>query len=45
MYTYNAKKVFGLKEWTNDYNHDMCGMMFYDKKIVIDNIRFLRQLL
>jgi hypothetical protein len=36
MYTYNAKKMFGLKEWIHDYNHDMCGMMSYtvsDKKI------------
>jgi hypothetical protein len=35
MYTYNAKKMFGLKEWINDYNYDMCGMMSYtvsDKK-------------
>ena len=42
MYTYNAKKMFGLKEWIHDYNHDMCGMMSYmvsDKKFVTDNIR------
>jgi hypothetical protein len=34
--------MFGLKEWINDYNHDMCGMMPYtvsDKKFVTDNIR------
>jgi hypothetical protein len=40
MYTYNAENV-GLKEWINDYNHDMCGMMSYtvsDKKFVTDNI-------
>jgi hypothetical protein len=33
--------MFGLKEWIHDYNHDMCGMMFYtvsDKNFVIDNI-------
>ena len=42
MYTYNTKKMFRLKEWIHDYNHDMCGMMSYtisDKKIVTDNIR------
>jgi hypothetical protein len=42
MYTYNAKKIFRLKEWIHDYIHDMCGMMSYtvsDKKIVTDNIR------
>jgi hypothetical protein len=42
MYTYNAKKMFGLKEWINDYNHDMCGMVSYtvsDKKFVTNNIR------
>jgi hypothetical protein len=36
MYTYNAKTMFGLREWLNDYNHDMSGMMCYtvsDKKI------------
>jgi hypothetical protein len=30
------KKIFGLKEWINDYNHNICGMMSYttpDKKI------------
>jgi hypothetical protein len=35
-------KMFGLKEWIHDYNHDMYGMMSYtvsDKKIVTDNIR------
>jgi hypothetical protein len=34
--------MFGLKEWINDYNHDVCVMMPYtvsDKKIVADNIR------
>jgi hypothetical protein len=34
-------KMFGLKKWINDYNHDICGMMSYtvsDKKIVTDNI-------
>ena len=34
--------MFGLKEWIHDYNHDMCGMMYYmisDKKFVTDNIR------
>jgi hypothetical protein len=35
-------KMFGLKEWIHDYNHDMYGMMSYtvsDKKFVTDNIR------
>jgi hypothetical protein len=34
-------KMFRLKEWINDYNHNMCGMMSYtvsDKKIVNDDI-------
>jgi hypothetical protein len=42
MYTYNAKKMFGLKEWINDYNHNMCGIMSYTasyKIFVTDNIR------
>jgi hypothetical protein len=42
MYTYNIKKMFGLKEWIHYYNHDMCGMMSYtisDKKFITDNIR------
>jgi hypothetical protein len=33
--------MFGIKEWINDYNHDICGMMSYtvlDKKFVTDNI-------
>jgi hypothetical protein len=41
MYTYNKKKMFRLKEWIHDYNHDMCEMMSYtisDKKFVTDNI-------
>jgi hypothetical protein len=32
----------GLKEWINNYNHNMCGMMPYTvfgKKIVAGNIR------
>lgn len=29
--------MFGLKEWIDDYNHDMCGMMSY---MVSDKIRY-----
>jgi hypothetical protein len=34
-------KMFRFKEWINDYNHNMCGMMSYtvsDKKIITDDI-------
>jgi hypothetical protein len=40
--THIIQKMFILKEWIHDYNHDMCAMMSYtisDKKFVTDNIR------
>jgi hypothetical protein len=40
--THIILKMFGLKEWIHDYNHDMCGMLSYtisDKKFVTGYIR------